>query len=327
LPGVFGNLDGFWIAFMLEVFFCDLVLKGVLLTAGARLANGWLSLLPCAFYSVAAALQHFLYFQRLDVFAVATTTIALVLVPCARWFAAGLLIGIAGGTKLYALLFAPALAFMAWRQEKARRFLGGLYASFFPLAVLGVWIPWWEFALSHTGRGLQVESLYASLLWLLNKMGILAMEWVRVADFFEVQGPGAAALSVASKVIWGVLVVCSVWRSCRAARVANELKFGALVQTIWLPVLAFVTFGPVLSTQFMLWVAPLAALVVLDNGRAAGALYMLAAVLTPVVFPSPEYVTGLTLAQTLALVTRNLLLVALWVHEWLALGARHKGKA
>jgi len=29
----------------------------------------------------------------------------------------------------------------------------------------------------------------------------------------------------------------------------------------------------------------------------------------------------------LALVTRNLLLVALWVHEWLALGARHKGKA
>jgi len=105
------------------------------------------------------------------------------------------------------------------------------------------------------------------------------------------------------------------------------LKFGALVQTIWLPVLAFVTFGPVLSTQFMLWVAPLAALVVLDNGRAAGALYMLAAVLTPVVFPSPEYVTGLTLAQTLALVTRNLLLVALWVHEWLALGARHKGKA
>ena len=117
LPGVCGNVDSFWIVFMFEVFVCDLLLKTVLLGAGARLATGWLSLLPCALYSVAAAVQHFLYFQRLDVFAVATTTIALTQAGRARWFSAGLLIGIAGGTKLYALLLAPALALIAWRQE------------------------------------------------------------------------------------------------------------------------------------------------------------------------------------------------------------------
>ena len=115
-----------------------------------------------------------------------------------------------------------------------------------------------------------------------------------------------------------------VWRSCLASRVEGASNLGGLVQATWLPVLAFVTFGPVLSTQFMLWLAPLAALVVLKQGTAAGALYMIAAFLTPVVFPSPQYETGLTLAQTTALVCRNLLLVALWVREWGALSAhRH----
>src|SRR5439155_17391175 len=101
----------------------------------------------------------------------------------------------------FALLMTPTLAFLAWRQERAQRFFTGLYVSFFPLAVVGLWMPWWEFAFAHTGRGLQVESLYASVLWLLAKVGLLSMEWVRVSNFYEVHGPGVSALTVASKVI------------------------------------------------------------------------------------------------------------------------------
>ena len=89
---------------------------------------------------------------------------------------------------------------------------------------------------------------------------------------------------------------------------------------VLLPVTTFVTFSLVLSPQFHLWLAPLAALALLarrrpDAGIGTGALWCIfvSTFLVPAFFPSPTFDSGLDLGRTLVLVLRNvLLLYATW---------------
>jgi hypothetical protein len=74
-------------------------------------------------------------------------------------------------------------------------------------------------------------------------------------------------------------------------------------------------FNQVLSPQFMIWLLPFAAVVVLEGKPLPGLLIVAAAALTSVFFPTAEYYEGLKLLRTLALLARNLLLLITWL--WL----------
>ena len=79
-------------------------------------------------------------------------------------------------------------------------------------------------------------------------------------------------------------------------------------------------FSPVLSPQFQLWLAPLAALSLLARRRPGAGVDRVAlwcifirTFLVPVFFPHRTFATGLDLGWTLVLVFRNvLLLYATW---------------
>ena len=67
--------------------------------------------------------------------------------------------------RLHYVLFAQALV-LAWRTGRLMPFVLGQAAGAAPLVLMGLLLPWWRFLAFHAKRGLQVESLFASIIWL-----------------------------------------------------------------------------------------------------------------------------------------------------------------
>ena len=226
-------------------------------------------------------------------------------------------------------MFVPVLAVVAWRrsQSDAKRFAIGVVAGLLPLIALSWSVPWWRFATVHTRRGLEAESLWASALWLSHFVGVPAT-WELVIAWFEVTGPVAEGLVRPARIVWATATLGSValatWAAWRqrlsSGEDADTVSLSVTATLLLLPVTTFVAFSLVLSPQFHLWLAPLAALSLLarrqpDAGVDTGALWCIffSTFLVPAFFPSPTFDSGLDLGRTLVLVFRNvLLLYATW---------------
>jgi hypothetical protein len=235
-------------------------------------------------------------------------------------------LGIAIGTKGYAAVLAPVLLLSRWRNG-ARPFALGLLASLVPLALIGLFWPWWRFAAFQAVRGLQVESLPASILWLMHHLAGTAVHWSPGDHAYEIHGSLASALLPWIEGLWALIVVLSLGLSAIAAVRAQGASSGDMARLVLLPLVALVAFSPVLSPQFTIWFTGLAA-VAWNSDRRVAAVLLAAAALTRVIYPAPHYQTGLDLPYTLALVARNALLVVAWFAlarsgKWLIAGAHN----
>jgi hypothetical protein len=307
----------------------DALIKAALLWTGFRDRHRPPDALPFVMYTLATAALGHILLQRYDVIP-AALSVAAVLALSSGWAGvAGVMAAIAAGTKVYPAVFVPVLAAVAWRRSsrEVRQFAIGMGAGLLPLIAVSWWMPWWRFATVHTHRGLEAESLWASALWLAHFAGAPAT-WELASGWYEVTGPVADRLIVPARIAWAAATVGSVvlatWAAWRP-RVGPGEDAGAdslpVTATLaLLPVTTFVTFSPVLSPQFHLWLAPLAALALLARRRpgagiGTGALWciFLSAFLVPAFFPSRTFDSGLDLGRTLVLVLRNvLLLCATW---------------
>ena len=195
----------------------------------------------------------------------------------------------------------------------------------------------------HTQRGLQIESLYASvLLFLHNYFGLPLARVYQFGASEVVTGATPSAnfpvhfLADASFIISAViLAVVSLWFIARMSRAetARDRAFILLDGTVAL-LLAFMLFAKVFSPQYLLWVAPMAALALLhDQEKTRGWLYGLF-----VVFFLTSILLGFYYGNLLALepfpaallLARNLLVLAILISYmqlptpqfWLALQER-----
>jgi uncharacterized membrane protein len=259
----------------------------------------------------------------------ALSVAAVIALSAGRAGVAGLMAAVAMGTKIYPAVFVPVLAVVAWRRSRrdATRFAIGVVAGLLPLIALSWSVPWWNFATVHTRRGLEAESLWASVLWLSHFIGV-PVTWELVIGWFEVTGPVAEGLITPARIVWVTATLGSValatWAGWRqrlfSGEDADTVSLSVTATLLLLPVTTFVTFSLVLSPQFHLWLAPLAALSLLarrrpDAGVDTGALWciFLSTFLVPAFFPSATFDSGLDLGRTLVLVLRNvLLLYATW---------------
>jgi len=336
------DLATFRVAFGLQIWMIDAVLKGVLLWLGLRAHAGVRGLAPFVAYTAgSAALGHFLL-QRFDL-AVASLTVVAAVASAAGWpLAAGAALALAAGSKVYPVLFIPVLGAIHWRDGRRDlfRFVGGITLALVPLAAAALWIPWWRFASFHAGRGLQVESLPASIVWALHFAGVPA-RWELIPAFrsIEVTGPLAAMLVGPGRLLWvGASLVglaaatLAAWRAFARPRRAGPRRVASIAALMLLPVTTFVAMNTVLSPQFHLWLLPLAALVLLppfaepdgDGERPAlpravvrGAFCLVVATLiVPVFLTHREYDTGLGPFRTFALLCRNGLLVYATLSLW-----------
>jgi len=200
-----------------------------------------------------------------DMFAVALTSLGLLLWSKKRPFAAGLLIGLAVAAKFYPLLFIPVVLVLCVRAGRLKSF--GLFAGGAVLAWVAANLPvvltpswrfdftgWSYFWTYNASRGPD----YGSLWYLLAHVGFKILN-VSVAE--------AVCLVLAGLFIAGLTLTAP--RRPRLAQVAM------------LVLVAFLVFNKVYSPQYVLWLLPLAVLarpVVLDSVvfAASEGLYFLA---------------------------------------------------
>jgi hypothetical protein len=329
LPRIFGN-DHYFLIFIGMAFLADWTIKMLLLIIGLQHSTTARGLLPVLCYSLAVPFIHFFYLQRYDVWPALICLAAVWLFSSGRHFLCGLAIAAGIGVKVYPAVFLLPLFVLAMRIGKGKRLVAGLVAGLLPIVLLSLVLPWWRFAQFQGARGLQCESLYASVLWLGNLLGLTGVKWAAAQTWEEVQGPSAlAVLPWARAMFVGTVCVSTVTAAWAAARVQMP-SISKIARLLLVPLLAFVAFNVVLSPQFMIWLLPLAALGSLEANPLPMLAIPLATILTPIFFPCPEYSTGLNLWETIVLLLRNLTLIAIWtmlIVEWILRPARQPGNS
>jgi uncharacterized membrane protein len=212
------------------------------------------------------------------------TVLALWLLLRGRDLPAFGVLGLAASTKVYPLVLVPLAAWLVWRRRGTRRTLlalgvlvlvaAAVIAPFAAYAPHGVY----ESFRSQATRGLQIESLGASVLLVLDRLGLYH---ARVVETFGVAGrnlAGGTADAVATGlVVVEAIAVATVWllyARSRELRASLPLAFAAAVA-------GFLAFTKVFSPQYLVWLIPL----VLAAGNAVAIVLLgAAAVLAQVWF-------------------------------------------
>lgn len=314
LPRIFGE-DAYPTVFMVLALLVDWLMKFLLLKVAVRNPARLSSLLPLASFCLAVPFLRFFILQRYDFWPALICLVAVWLFCTERYGLSGLCIAAGIGVKLYPVVFVPVLFVLAARQTKGRAFTTGLVVGLLPMALLSFILPWWRFAQFHGARGLQCESIYASVLWLGKHCGLAKLDWVFVKAWFEVQGPLASAILPWARILFAAAVVLSVAMATVAAARMPRPSAARVARLLLVPLLGFVAWNQVLSPQFLVWILPLAALASLEGNRWPVVLLVLATIMTPIFFPSwyGDYGSGLCLFETAVLVLRNLILIGVWV--------------
>ena len=196
-------------------------------------------------------------------------------------------LGLAITAKVYPLVLVPLACIYVWRRAGPRNVAIGLLAllavaaavvaPFAAYAPHGVF----ESFRSQAERGLQVESLGASLLLLLDRLGLYDAHVVRTTGVAGRNLAGGAADAVAAVSLaleaLAVVTVWSLYARVRDARARLPLAFAAAVA-------GFIAFTKVFSPQYLAWLVPLVVLVGGAAGVAAVALTAIALVLAQVWF-------------------------------------------
>jgi hypothetical protein len=287
----------------------------LLLTAlGARRLGGsgtWI--LPAATFVLAALLLYPVAVTRYDAVVALTLGLAVFFATLGGRY---LLLAYASLGLGTAAKFVPLLAVLPLaltRRGVARGcgvFLAVVALFFVPFALLGGRGLLQSFAY-QAERGLQVESLAASVLMFLHSAESIAFEH----GAFEVRGEGAGLATSLTPILTLLLLAVTGFAMWWEFRRCGGLEVGAFPRHAAALILAFMLGSRVLSPQYLIWLLPL---VPLSAGGLVGTiicvLFLAACFTTTLVFPI-HYADLLSFRYPgpELLVARNLLLVTLWI--------------
>jgi len=229
-------------------------------------------------------------------------------------------LGLAAMTKGFPLVAAPvALAWLASRVDRRTVLQSAaalLAALALPAAAAVAMSP--SGALDavtyHVDRPVQVESLPASGLLLLDELGAGDAESVKSHRSDGLEHPAADASTLLSLAVMLSLVFLV---TARASGGSRQLVLASLAA-----VAAFAALGKVLSPQYMLWLVPLGALAFAWRLHALAAATAAAAVLTQIEFPARYFdLVDREPFPVAVIAVRNLVLVAVVLLALRALGS------
>ena len=308
LAGVFGR-DAASIEWTFGVLMALCLVAGQQLAArlagpGARerLTVAWL--LVCAPVLVGAAVRtHF------DPLPVAIALGGLLALARERRDLGFLLLGLGAMTKLFpGLLAVVAVVWLCGRGEWRAALRGGamfaavVVAVSFPLAGAG-YVDSFRF---HLDRPVQIESTPATVLFALGESDVTGTN-LR-PDRFKSNGLDGGHAEAVESLFAGLLVLALAAIALLAARRPDARH---LVLCGFAALLAFVTLGKVFSPQYVIWLAPFAALAWVWGRHAVALLVTAAIVLTHVEFPNRYFDLINADSSVVAIVAaRNVLLLA-----------------
>jgi Glycosyltransferase family 87 len=209
---------------------------------------------------------------------------ALLLLASARPRSGMAVLGLAAMTKGFPLVAAPvALAWLAARVDRRTLVQSAaalLAALALPAAAAVAMSPTgaWDAVTYHLERPVQVESLPASGLLLLDELGAGDADSLKSHRSDGLEHPVAETFTL---VCLAVMVGLIAFIASRTRGDPRQLVLASLTA-----VAAFAALGKVLSPQYMLWLVPLGALAFAWRLHALAAAAAAAAVLTQVEFPA-----------------------------------------
>ena len=272
--------------------------------------SGWL--VPALSFAACALLLHPVAVSRYDAVVALTLAVAALCATLGGHYlpAAYASLGFGAAAKLVPVLATVPLAILRRGAARGYAVFFAALAIFFGSAVALGGGRFLESFAYHADRGLQVESLGASVLIQLGLASGVAFEY----GAFEVGGRGADLGAALSLPITGALLLVTalvMYGKYRAGKLGSDAfpRYAAAL------ILAFMLGSKVLSPQYVIWLLPL---VPLSFGGLAGisvsAVFLVACLITTLVFP--YYYTDLLNFRHPGpelLLGRNLLLVLLWV--------------
>jgi uncharacterized membrane protein len=220
-----------------------------------------------------------------------------------------LLLAIGTMTKLFPVLLA--VVAVVWLVARGQRRAALRGAAIFAAVVVLVSLPlagsgYVDSFTFHVQRPVQIESTPASVLFALGGSQVTGTN-LR-PDRFKSNGLDGGQAGVVAALFGVALILVSVAVVALAAR-RREPRH--LVLTGFAALLAFVSLGKVFSPQYVIWLAPFAALAWVWGERAVAALTAAAIVLTHVEFPSRYFdLINEKTGVILVVAARNALLLA-----------------
>jgi hypothetical protein len=279
-----GHSHYLWL-FKLLMALCGLVALGLvartlvaLQADAARLAFAL-----AAFAASPVALGH-IFLNRFDAWPGLLTVLVLTTLLGRHELVAAGALALDFAAKVFAVAVAPVVAIRIWRTGGARRLRHAavsfavvsvlIFTSFLVLAFGGLGNSYY----TQLKRALQIESMAASLLLVVDQLGIHHVAvTTNSPGSIDLGGrlPGAlGALTTLAQIAAIVLVAFLYWRGPETQE--------RLVTAFTASVAAFALFGKVLSPQFLIWLVPLVPLVAGRKGRLATSAFLLALVLTQI---------------------------------------------
>jgi hypothetical protein len=233
------------------------------------------------------------------------------------WAAAAL--GYGTAAKIFPGVLAPLLVLglvpaMGWRRSLLRTvppFLAGFGLTVVPALLLSVGGTA-DSILFHVQRGVQIESLWANAIGLLDVLGVVQARTVNGFGAYDLSSSVSGLAKLLSGVATAVALAAAAWLVWRRARRLGGLGPADWAAAFAVGVFAFVLPTRVLSPQYLVWLcAPMAALAAGLAGRRALWTLVAAAVVSQVIFPFRYSQLRRLYPFDVGLLTlRNLLLVA-----------------
>jgi uncharacterized membrane protein len=240
------------------------------------------------------------------------TVLALWLLLRGRELPAFAVLGLAVATKVYPLVLVPLAAWLVWRRAGTRRLLVALgllvVVAAAAIAPFAAYSPHGVYESFHAqaSRGLQIESLGASVLLVLDRLGLYRAQVVETTGVAGRNLTGGTADAVAALlVVLEAAAVVTVWVLYARAR---DLR-GRLPVAFAAAVAGFIAFTKVFSPQYLVWLLPL---VVVAGNAVAIALAAVALVLAQVWFFHYHALFRVAWPVWL-LIARDVVMVALYV--------------
>lgn len=257
---------------------------------------------PLALVAATPVLLGPVILSRFDAWPAALSLLALAAFVRRRLTIAAVLLGVAIAAKLWPAVLLP-LAVIQLGRRRGAAFASGVVAVvaaiFLPFAVIAPGGVWHSFH-RQLARPLQLESLGSAVLIAVHYVFGLRVGIESTFGSQNIISPAAPLTEAVTTALLLLALIVVWWR-------ARDVVVGAAAA-----VAAFVAFGKVFSPQFMVWIAPLAAVV---PDVATWILLVAALLLTQAWFPRHywELSRGIYAREALEVLVRDLVVVALFV--------------
>lgn len=326
-PGLItSNPDVYYGIFVAETLLCDLaglfIISGLTKQLKLKL---WQTL---TVYTLSLLAIGRIISIRYDIFPAVLTILALYTFFRGNYKIAWAILAIGTFTKLYPIVIVPIFLLYHMFHNTKREIISGIIT--FILVSAAIVVPVMLLSPSgflnsftyQTGRGLQLESLYASILLVLKAFGLTSLAVDSASGAFGVTSSLANILAEISPLLICFSLIATYWLFYREQKgnISTKSKFGALnpldaagiVKYSFLAILVLIITNKVLSPQYLIWLYPMVPLLAGGKKMITWIIFIALGIITYFIYPVfyDALISGAYFAIGLLFI-RNMLMIVL----------------